>query len=76
METTRDYFGIHRIVSLILLIIPITAWILGVATRISEKKYVAGVLRLIFGGWVLWICDIVNTIMNGCRVKIVRCLNI
>ena len=74
METTRDYFGIHRIVSLILLIIPITAWILGVATRISEKKYVAGVLRLIFGGWVLWICDIVYTIMNGCRVKIVRCL--
>ena len=71
-----DYFGLHRIVSLILLIIPITAWILGVATRISEKKYVAGVLRFIFGGWVLWICDIVYTIMNGCRVKIVRCLNI
>ena len=74
MDTSTDYFGIHRIISLILLIIPLTAWILGVATRIAEKKYIAGVLRIIFGGWILWVSDIISTVMNGCRVKICRCL--
>ena len=74
MDTSTDYFGIHRIISLILLIIPLTAWILGVATRLAEKKYIAGVLRIIFGGWILWVSDIISTVMNGCRVKICRCL--
>ena len=74
MNSSSDYFGIHRIVSLILLIIPLTAWILGVATRLYERKYVAGVLRIIFGGWILWVSDIISTVMNGCRVKICRCL--
>ena len=76
MDTSTDYFGIHRIISLILLIIPLTAWILGVATRIAEKKYIAGVLRIIFGGWILWVSDIISTVMNGCRVKICRCLTV
>ena len=74
MNTSSDYFGIHRIVSLVLLIIPFTAWILGVATRLVERKYVAAVLRIIFGGWILWISDIICTIINECNVKICRCL--
>ena len=69
-----DYFGMHRIVSLILLIIPVTCWVLGIATRCKEGKYVAAVLRFIFGGWLLWACDIVCTVINGCRVKIARCV--
>ena len=32
-----DYFGIDPIVSLILLIIPFTAWICGVITRLQDK---------------------------------------
>ncbi len=76
MDSSEDYFGINKIISLILLIIPITAWILGVVTRFSEKKYVAGALRIIFGGWLLWICDIVCTVQNQCQVKICRCLTI
>ena len=73
-ESQNDYFGINRIISLILLIIPFTAWILGVVTRFYEKKYVAGALRIIFGGWILWISDIVCTVQNQCQVKICRCL--
>ena len=71
----NDYFVIHRIVSLILLIIPLSCWVLGVATRCKERKYVAGVLRFFLGGTLLWIIDIICTIMNGCRVKILRCID-
>ena len=71
---SADYFGIHKIASIILLIIPITAWVLGIATRCKEGKFVAAILRFIFGGWILWISDIINTAMNGCNVKICRCV--
>ena len=79
MNTSRDYFGIHRIVSLVLLIFPLTAWVLGVATRLSEKKYVAAIVRIIIGwnGWnILWICDIISSVINGCRVKVCRFIDI
>ena len=76
MNTSKDYFGIHRIISLILVIIPVTCWALGLATRLAEKKYIAAIVRLLLGWNILWICDIINTIINGCRVKICRCLNI
>ncbi len=54
-----DYFGINRVLSIILAIIPVTAWILGAATRFSEGKIVAGLLRLIFGFNIVWIVDII-----------------
>ena len=76
MNTSRDYFGIHRIVSLVLLIFPLTAWVLGVATRFSEKKYVAAIVRIIIGWNILWICDIISSVINGCRVKVCRFINI
>ena len=71
-----DYFGLDRIISIILLIIPFTCWLLGVLTRCQEKKYVAAILRIVFGGWVLWICDLVNSLLlNKCNVKIVRVID-
>ncbi len=54
-----DYFGLNRVLSIILAIIPVTAWILGAATRFSEGKIVAGLLRLIFGFNIVWIVDII-----------------
>ena len=51
-----DYFGLSYIVSLILAIIPFTAWILGIVVRMSEGKFVAGIIR-IFLGWLIWIVD-------------------
>ena len=72
MAKKGDYFGLGRIVSLILAIIPFTAWILGVVTRFQEGKIVAGIIR-IFGGWLIWVLDLIFMILNK---KIFRLLNI
>ena len=45
MASKKDYFGMSYIVSVILAIIPITSLILGILTRFSEGKIVAGLLR-------------------------------
>ena len=67
-----DYFGLGRVVSLILAIIPFTAWLLGVVTRFQEGKIVAGIIR-IFGGWLIWVLDLFFMITSK---KICRLLNI
>ena len=58
-----DYFGLPYIVSVILAIIPITAWILGIVTRIMEGKIEAGIIR-IFLGWLIWIVDLIMMIVK------------
>lgn len=63
-KTSKDYFGLPWIVSLILAIIPFTAWILGVLTRLKEGKIVAAVIR-IFGGWLVWVVDLILMITQG-----------
>lgn len=63
MASKKDYFGLDWIVSLILAIIPFTAWICGIITRFQEGKIVAGIIR-IFGGWLIWILDLIFMIMN------------
>ena len=63
MAKKSDYFGLDYIVSLILAIIPFTAWICGIITRIQEGKIVAGIIR-IFGGWLVWVVDLVMMIVN------------
>lgn len=68
----KDYFGLGRVVSIILAIIPFTAWILGMITRFSEGKIVAGIIR-IFGGWLIWVIDLILMIVSG---HILRLLNI
>lgn len=72
-KTGKDYFGLGRVVSIILAIIPVTAWILGILTRISEGKIVAGILRIFLGFWIIWLVDLVLMILNG---RIMRLLNI
>ena len=72
MAKKSDYFGLSYIVSLILAIIPVTAWALGVVTRFMEGKIVAGIIR-IFGGWVIWILDLIFMITGK---QIFRLLNI
>ncbi len=72
MAGKSDYFGLDWIVSLILAIIPFTAWICGVVTRLQEGKIVAGVIR-IFGGWLIWVLDLVFMITQK---HIFRLLNI
>lgn len=59
-----DYFGLGYVVSLILAIIPVTSWICGAITRISEGKIVAGILRFLLGWNIIWIVDLVLMIVN------------
>ena len=59
----KDYFGLDPLVSLILAIIPVTAWVCGIITRAQEGKYVAAIIR-IFLGWIIWICDLICMILN------------
>ena len=68
-----DYFGLSYIVSVILAIIPFTAWICGIVTRFSEGKIVAGILRIFFGAWILWILDLIFMIV---KKSICRILNV
>ena len=71
-KKSRDYFGLDYVVSLILAIIPFTAWICGIVTRISEGKIVAGILR-IFLGWICWILDLVCMIVNKSIFRVLDC---
>jgi hypothetical protein len=71
-KKSKDYFGLGWLVSLILAIIPFTAWLFGVITRFKEGKIVAGIIR-IFGGWLIWVLDLICMILNG---RICRILNI
>ncbi len=73
MSKKSDYFGLSYIVSLILAIIPFTAWICGIVTRFSEGKIVAGILRIFFGAWILWILDLIFMIV---KKSICRILNV
>ena len=68
-----DYFGLSYIVSVILAIIPVTAWICGVITRITDGKIVAGILRLIFGFLIIWFVDLILMIVSK---HILRLINI
>lgn len=69
----KDYFGWGRLLSIILAIIPVTAFILGFVTRLMEGKIVAAILRLILGWNIIWLVDLVLMIVNG---RIMRLLNI
>ncbi|MCI5714075.1 MAG: hypothetical protein MR288_00420 [Firmicutes bacterium] len=73
MAKRSDYFGLGYIVSLILAIIPVTSWILGALTRFQEGKIVAGILRLVLGWNIIWICDLVLMIVSK---HILRLLNV
>ena len=63
MAKKSDYFGLGYVVSLILAIIPFTAWICGIITRFQDGKIIAGIIR-IFGGFIIWVVDLVMMIVN------------
>ena len=69
-KKSSDYFGLSKLVSLILAIIPFTAWICGAITRLQEGKIVAGLIRLIFGFTIVWILDLIFMVKDEkiCRL--------
>ena len=68
----KDYFGLGRLLSIILAIIPVTSLILGIVTRFQEKEYVAAILRLVLGWNIIWVLDLILMIFTG---KILRLIN-
>ena len=71
MAKHGDYFGLAYIVSLILAIIPVTSWICGIITRFSEGKIVAGILRIFFGAWIVWLIDLILMIFSKHILRII-----
>lgn len=72
-KSSHDYFGLGKVVSLILAIIPVTSWILGFITRFQEGKIVAGIVRIFLGFNILWILDIIFMAMNGRILRLLDC---
>ena len=72
-KSSKDYFGLSRLVSIILAIIPFTAWVCGIVTRAKEGKFVAVILRVIFGCWLVWLIDLVLMITNGKIWRLLDC---
>lgn len=72
MAKKSDYLGLSYLVSVILAIIPVTAWVLGIITRIQDGKLVAAILRIPLGA-ILWIPDMILMIVSK---HILRLLNV
>lgn len=70
MAAKNDYFGLSRLISLILAIIPFTSWICGALTRFQEGKLLAALLRLVFGFNIVYILDIILMVLNGRILRI------
>ena len=66
-----DYFGLGRLLSIILAIIPVTSWICGAVTRFSEGKLLEGILRLILGWNIIWLVDLILIILGGSILRII-----
>lgn len=69
-SSKKGYFGLGRIVSIILAIIPFTSWICGAITRITEGHIICGLIRLIFGWNIIWIIDLILMILNGSILRL------
>ncbi|MDR2867685.1 MAG: hypothetical protein LBV55_03410 [Acholeplasmatales bacterium] len=63
-KSGKVYFGLPWIVSLILVIIPVTAWWCGVITAFVRGHIIRGILRIFFG-YIFWILDIFFFIITG-----------
>ena len=73
MAKGKDYFGLGRLVSIILAIIPVTSWLCGFLTRFKEGKIIAGIIRLLFGWNIIWILDLILMILQGKILRILNC---
>ena len=55
---SKDYFGLGKVVSVVLAIFPPTALVCGFLTRLKEGKVLAAVLLVVLGWNIIWILDI------------------
>ena len=72
MAKQNDYFGLDRVVSLVLAIIPITSLICGILTRIKDGDYIAAIIRIFVGWNIFWILDLVFMILEKHILKLLH----
>ncbi len=70
-KSSKDYFGLPWLVSVILCLF--LGPIMGILTRFSEGKIIAGLLRLFFGWNLVWLIDFILILFTG---KILRVVNL
>ena len=68
---TKDYFGLPWLVSVILALF--LGPIMGILTRFSEGKIVAGILRLFFGWNLVWLIDFILVLFGKPILRIINC---
>ena len=69
-----DYFGLNRIISAILAFF--IGSLLGGIVRITEKKYVAGILRILsfffLFGFIINIIDLILILISGKMLRVIE----
>ncbi|NLB49017.1 MAG: hypothetical protein GX813_04185 [Erysipelotrichia bacterium] len=60
----KDYFGLGRVISLVLVIIPVTSLILGIIVKIQQKQWLGVIVRIFFGWNIIWILDIIFMVLE------------
>ena len=71
MARKSDYFGLSYLVSVILAIIPVTAFVCGFITRILDGKILAAILRLVLGWNIIWLIALILMIVSKHILRII-----
>lgn len=72
-KARKDYFGLGRVLSVILAIIPVTSFFCGAITRFLEGKIVAGILRILLGWNIIWLVDLILMVFSGRILRLINC---
>lgn len=65
------YFGLGRVISIILAIIPVTSWVCGLLITAQRKSWLFFVIRLLVGWNIIWLVDLACIIVyNKLKVLI------
>ena len=63
-KSTKGYFGMGHLISIIFAIIPVTSLIFGIVTRFTRGKWLGAILNIIIFP-LFWIVDIVTIIAGN-----------
>jgi len=67
----KDYFGLPWIVSVLLALF--CAPLMGIITRLMEKKFIATILRIFLGWNILWLIDFILVLIGKPILRVVNC---
>lgn len=64
-KNSTAYFGLGRLISIILAIIPITSLICGIITAAQNKSWLWVILRIFVGWNIFYVVDLITVIFSG-----------